>query len=172
MQNDIIIYLQVALMPLIITNILHMVAVKLHFFKFLNIPINTKAFGENKTWRGVIFVSLVNTIFTISADYLFDVNIEHPVLLGFLLGLAYVISELPNSFIKRKKKIPAGGQHNKNKIIFVLFDKTDSAFGVSLVYYLLGYASIKIAIIIFLINIFFHIAFSLILVKTGIKKSF
>ena len=170
--NDIVIYLQIGLLPLIFTNILHMLVVKFGFFGLLNIPINVKAFGENKTWRGVIFVSLVNIVFTLLFDFLFDVNIKQPILVGFLLGLGYIVFEFPNSFIKRRKKIAPGSRHHKNKFIFVFFDKTDSAFGVALVYYFLGLASIKIAIIIFIINSFFHIAFSLILVKTGIKKSF
>ena len=51
-----------ALLPLIVTNVAHMVLVKRNGWAGLSIPIHVGAFGANKTWRGVVFVSIVNAV--------------------------------------------------------------------------------------------------------------
>ena len=61
-------------------------------------------------------------------------TISYNVLVGSLMGAAYMLFELPNSFIKRRLEIPDGKTLNgvKGKI-FMIVDQVDSLFGVILV---------------------------------------
>ena len=172
MRNDLILYIKIGILPLVLTNILHMFIVKFDVFRSLSVPINKEAFGKNKTWRGLLFVPLVNMALVYLTVQIFNITIENPMFVGLLLGLAYVIFELPNSYLKRRLKIPPGGLHSKNKIFFSLLDKSDSAFGVALMYFLLGLTNFSFAILLFLLNSSIHIILSLLLVKLRIKKSF
>src|SRR5665647_2312658 len=91
-------------LPLVISNILHMVVVKKNLLAFLKIPINKVMFGQNKTWRGMIFVPLMNAFIH------YFLNGQEPKLLlyGAIYGLAYTLSELPNSWVKRRLNIRSG----------------------------------------------------------------
>jgi len=165
-------HLLTILPSLILANILHMLVVKRNIFPILNKAISSCLFGANKTWRGFILVPVFNVIFLLLFNSILNLNLSHPIYLGFLLGLAYVIFELPNSFIKRKWNIKAGETSAKKNYFFMLIDKMDSAFGVALVYYLLSTISITEALLLMLISSLTHIVMSLILVFTKIKASF
>ncbi|WP_156101296.1 CDP-archaeol synthase [Flavobacterium gilvum] len=97
---------------------------------------------------------------------------ENPIFLGFILGLAYMAFELPNSFFKRKLGIKPGESALNKKYFFVMLDKIDSAFGVALVYYLLGCVNFSTAILLLFVNSLTHILMSLVLVSLKIKSSF
>ena len=157
---------------LIMANMLHMLIVKWTVFTFLKKPISTLHFGPNKTWRGFILVPLLNIIFLLLFNALFNLNLSNVISLGFFLGLAYVVFELPNSFIKRKLNIKAGDTAANKNYIFMLVDKTDSAFGITLVYYLMSSISFTEAVLLMLACSLTHIVVSLILVFTKIKSSF
>jgi CDP-archaeol synthase len=165
-------HLLIVLLPLIITNVSHMLLVKYDNLRFLKTPLWLKAFGENKTWRGFIFIPCFNALCLLIIQYLCSIKIEQPALLGFTLGFAYVLFELPNSFLKRRLGIKSGESHMQYKFAFNLLDKTDSAFGVALTYFLLGYVNMYMGFQLFLINSFTHIVLSLLLVLLRIKKSF
>ena len=51
----------------------------------------------------------------------------HPILLGGLLGIAYVVAELPNSAFKRRLGIAPGQLPARNRFWFALMDQADSA---------------------------------------------
>jgi CDP-diacylglycerol--serine O-phosphatidyltransferase len=98
-----------ALLPLVITNIAHMVLVKRNAWSILAKPIHKKAFGANKTWRGVVFISTVNAVLFLLINYPGGVlmsflnqkqNLVQLLFIGWIFGMAYVLFELPNSFIK------------------------------------------------------------------------
>ncbi|MFZ4712945.1 MAG: CDP-archaeol synthase [Bacteriovoracaceae bacterium] len=129
--------------PLIISGIAHMLVVKKNSLSFLKIPINEKAFGANKTWRGIIVMPIFALICILFIDYLENAEliINHGFkttsawLGGPLLGLAYSLFELPNSFIKRRLKIPPGKLASDHKFMFFFLDHLDSATGCILVYH-------------------------------------
>lgn len=52
--------------------------------------------------------------------------------LGYACGMAFMLAELPNSFIKRQLNIAAGepARTPSLKLFFLLFDRCDSALGV------------------------------------------
>lgn len=161
------------LIPLIVANVLHMLLVKKEMLSSLAIPINVKLFGFNKTWRGVVFLIIVTAVFCSLFGWIFKFQtFKSNLLLGAVLGLTYVVFELPNSMFKRWKGIEAGERSKKGGIYFSILDKTDSAFGVSLVYSLLNDFSAKEGILLFLVCSGLHAFISLLLVFLKVKKSF
>jgi CDP-diacylglycerol--serine O-phosphatidyltransferase len=165
-------HLIIVLVPLILTGILHMVAVRLGWLGVLQIPIWRGGFGANKTWRGIVFVPAANAAFVVLISNACRLEPGHPILLGFALGLSYVLFELPNSYIKRKAGIEAGGHHRRYKYLFYLLDKTDSSLGVTLTYAFISGISLSTAVALFLVNSMTHAAVAFTLVKLKIKSSF
>jgi CDP-diacylglycerol--serine O-phosphatidyltransferase len=149
-----------------------MAAVKENWLKVFQIPIWRTGFGENKTWRGVLFVPSANALFLLFISSVFQLNLAYPFLLGFILGLSYLLFELPNSFLKRKAGIKAGGHHKDHKYLFYILDKTDSSLGVTLTYFLITGITLRMALALFLINSTMHAVIAFILVKLRIKSSF
>ncbi len=162
----------IVLVPLIFSNVLHMIVIKRDLFQCLKQPISRKLFGTNKTCRGFVFVSFANAFLLYSINFIFDLKLAYAFYVGFMLGFAYMLFELPNSFMKRRLGIQSGEQANSNKILFSLLDKMDSAFGVNLIYFLFGYITWQYAILLFVYSSFTHILISKLLVQLNIKKSF
>ncbi len=171
-MSELLKHITTVLVPLIITNIGHMLVVKKNYFTILNQPISQQLFGKNKTWRGFLFVPFINATILLFINSIVSLELSHPILLGLVLGLAYVLAELPNSLLKRSLGIQAGEQHKRYKLPFALLDKTDSAFGVAMVYYALGFVTFRISLFLFIINSLTHIIFSQFLVLIKIKSSF
>lgn len=161
------------IIPCIVANILHMICVKYDGFSIFKIPVSEPLFGKNKTYRGFLFLIPVTAMLTATNGIIFElVDWKRGLYIGGMLGMAYAIFELPNSYLKRKKGIPSGGVASKNKWMFRLFDKTDSAFGVSLVYSVVSGLAWYQGIFLFLLCSFLHVLFSLLLVSLKIKKQF
>jgi hypothetical protein len=123
-------------LPLVISGGVHMAVVTLNIWPRLKIPIHQSWFGANKTWRGVIVMPLAAIAGVWLASWLWPDRFAgwNPFVLGTLLGLAYVVSELPNSFVKRRLAIAPGKRPPRNAAWFALADQADSAIGCSLVY--------------------------------------
>lgn len=157
-------------LPLIVSNIVHMIAIKKGWLPGLARPVSVRLFGANKTWRGFILLPLLNGL----ALPLFSHDAPFPesFALGAALGLAYMIFELPNSYVKRHIGIAPGGEASQHRYLFMLMDKTDSSLGVSLAYYLITGIGILEACALFVIGSAAHILFSLLLVSLRIKRSF
>ncbi len=169
-MKELFIYIVV---PLIISNVLHMVIVKKNFFSSLATPVSVKLFGQNKTWRGFVIVPLLNAFLLSMINLLWPyLSNVRALIIGFLLGIAYMLFELPNSYLKRRLGIGPGVNAGNLRWLLMLIDKTDSSFGVSLFSYFLLDLGLVQFLQLFLISVLTHIFFSLILVATGIKKSF
>lgn len=159
--------------PLIFSNVIHMVLVKRGSLALLDIPIAQNVFGPNKTWRGVILVIVLNTFFQYLINLFMSYQLANAALLtGALLGLTYVLCELPNSWVKRRLGIKAGEKAEIKPWIFILMDKMDSALGVSIVSTLIFNLTTNQGVIFFIIAVFVHIFFSMLLVSLGIKSRF
>lgn len=116
---------------------------KTSFFQLLNVPIQTQWFGANKKWRGLISLPLAmlisvyllhfveTSIPSIPQDAILfsDFNL---VWFGLLVGLVFNLSELPNSFVKRRLAIPPGDESSK---LFYFVDHMDSTYGVLILWY-------------------------------------
>ena len=171
-MTDLARHILIVLLPLTLSGSLHMLLVKSNGLSLLRIPVWEQGFGKNKTWRGFFFVPLVNGILLFLFSSLLSEPPNNPFLLGYVLGLSCMLAELPNSFLKRKLGIQAGAHPDRNKVLFFILDKTDSALGVALAYYVFGNVSFLMSITLFLIGSFTHGIISLLLVNIKIKSSF
>lgn len=171
-MSELFTHVLIVLVPLVLTSILHMAAVKENWLRVFQIPFWRTGFGENKTWRGVLIVPSVNGLFLLFISSIFQLKVAYPFLLGYILGLSYLLFELPNSFLKRKAGIKAGGHHRDHKYLFYILDKTDSSFGVTLTYFLITGITLRMALALFLINSTMHAVIAFVLVKLRIKSSF
>lgn len=133
----------ITLMSVILGGIGNMIFVKTTFYKNHRRAIDNgkNIFGNNKTWIGAFSMIIQVTIFQIllsytpitKYNYIYEINENSFILnliIGLLLGLAYIIFELPNSFVKRRLKIEPG--KTKNWISYIV-DQIDSILGVTIV---------------------------------------
>lgn len=140
-----ILQLLVFALPVVVSAILHMVAVKLNWFPQLKIPIDAgkfyrdkRVFGDSKTWRGVILMVVFSILSTYMYAWICSVSdsfnqfnilrfqMYSPAFYGLLYGLGYTLAELPNSFLKRQKGVQEGKSLSLGQIII---DQIDSPLG-------------------------------------------
>jgi hypothetical protein len=140
-------------LPLLVGLALHGFSIKYDILAFLCRPIDRgrkfrgrRIFGENKTYRGVVVVSLgtaigfglqsllFHRIASIRSVELFDYPFFKSVALGLAMGVAARLSELPNSFIKRQFEIaPGTAAKGWKSVIFYIYDQIDFLLGAWLV---------------------------------------
>ena len=122
------------ILPAISGGILNMVFIKLPILKSWRIPIDggktlndgKRIFGDNKTWKG--FIGMI-ALTALSAWLFWHGTFQYSYLYGAWLGFAYVLFELPNSFVKRR----LGKEAGKNGGALQTFvDQADSAIGYTL----------------------------------------
>lgn len=191
-----ILSMYVTLMPVIFAGILNMAFVKSPYFNSLNIPMDNKRtlwdgkrlFGDNKTWKGfwgMVFFGVIVTVLwgllcsfssSLQLHNLLYVNNANTILfngaVGFLLGLAYVVFELPNSFIKRRINIAPGKTVNGGKgLFFLILDQTDSLFGCVLVIALLYPMTVAYYFVYVALGGLTHIILNLLLYTVKLKKN-
>jgi hypothetical protein len=136
-------------LPLLIGLALHGFCIKYDALAFLCRPIDRgrkfrgkRIFGDNKTYRGVVVVSLgtvlgfglqsvlLHRIASVRSVELFDYAFFKSVALGGAVGVAAMLSELPNSFIKRRFEIAPGRAAKGWKgVIFYVYDQVDFLLG-------------------------------------------
>jgi len=143
------------ILPVTIGGILNMFFVKLLKQRT---PINKRMFGENKTWQGFFGMILLSAI---SAWVLWG-NFWH----GALLGFAYVLFELPNSFVKRRLGVRPGAN---GSIIQTFFDLADSAIGCIIFLAFIYPLTWVEAIAVFLVSIATHYVINILLRLAKIK---
>lgn len=109
-----------------------------------------RLFGDNKTWRGFFGMIAASAVWLAIAGWLAAIfpAIRHLSLIPFeelttpfnvwffgaVWGLAYVVAELPNSFLKRRIDIPPGKNARGFKgFLFLVLDQADSVIACVLV---------------------------------------
>lgn len=133
----------VTLMPVILGGIGNMLFTKTTFYKSHRKPIDggKNIFGNNKTWIGalsmIVQVAFFQVLLSYTAitkyNYIYENNensFRLNLIIGLLLGIAYILFELPNSFVKRRFNIEPG--KTKNWFSY-LIDQIDSIVGVTIV---------------------------------------
>lgn len=167
------------LFPLVIGGILHMVAVKMDILPWFRRPIHLPSFGKNKTYRGLVLMPLFCVIGTALASYLEGWASPEKVVgfqqvswiwLGIWLGLAYIFSELPNSYMKRRLGIGEGNLPENNKWIFVIIDQADSALGCLPVYFFFLDVPVRVLVACVVLGTGVHLLFNYLLFVAGIRK--
>lgn len=191
----IILMMYVTLLPVILAGIANMMWCKSGILVSTAKPIDNgkslpdgkRIFGDNKTWKGVIGYVLFNTIFTLFWGFLCKVTplegldffyaghentVAFNVTVGILLGLAYSLFELPNSFLKRRLGITPGKTISGFfKAFFVFLDQADSIFGCALVVWLFYDLGIWLYLLYVLIGAVTHIIFNMVLYFAGLRKN-
>lgn len=165
--------------PLLVSGSFHMWVVSRNQFAFLAKPIHLKAFGANKTWRGIVVMMLATIPGVwlaqalepaLSSALTVSMLNSDAVLLGLLLGLGYVIPELPNSFIKRRLNIKPGEPAQRFTFFFSLLDQADSAIGCAIVYWLLLNPSLDVMVWMVVIGPLVHLVANISLYACGLRK--
>lgn len=138
------------LIPLLGGAVFHGLCMKFGWFGFLARPVDggmafrgKPLFGPNKTVRGILCVGAgTSFVCGLQATWLhgapsfrslelFDYSQVNGWLLGFALGTAAMLSELPNSYVKRRLNISPGGAARGAALpLFYLFDQLDLLLGV------------------------------------------
>ena len=190
-----ILMMYVTLLPAIIAGVLNMIWCKSAILKRIQTPIDAgknfidgkRIFGDNKTWKGLFGYILFNIIATIlwgaicnivnlNSYNFFYVQYENSffynLLIGLLLGIAYSIFELPNSFIKRRIGIESGKTaKGLKKYFFVFLDQADSIFGCCLVVCFFYKMTIGFYLMYVMVGAFTHIVFNMILYFMKLRKN-
>lgn len=161
--------------PLMISGFLHMYIVKKNYFSFLNKPISIKLFGQNKTLRGFIVMPFLTYFGLVCTEVLlrnpFSLLSNTQILsLGLLLGFFYSLFELPNSWMKRKLNIQPGKTPEKNKLLFVIIDQTDSVVGCLIAYSFYLDLTWQNIIIVMLLGPSIHLAVNYLLFLLKLRK--
>ncbi len=178
------------LLPLILAGVSNMIFVKINFLGFLKIPIDRnvtlkdgkRLFGDNKTWKGffgmILFTAFWTSVLVFfipdALNFVFTViekNALSVFILGAFLGFAYVLFELPNSYIKRRLSIEPG-KSGKGflKYLFMLVDQADSVLGCALVLYFLYAISLSLTIQLIIIGTLVHYIINVILFFVKLKS--
>lgn len=191
-----ILNMYITLTSVILAGILNMFFTKTKIYNLYKYPIDggkkffdgQDIFGKNKTWIGFFSMIVFNIIsqiivgfFCKNIDFLngrnyvyirLDNNLINNIMVGFFLGLAYVVFELPNSFIKRRLNILPGKTDRGIKgIIFFIVDQIDSIVGVTLVLSIWYKMSTLQFFLFILLGAVTHIVINLILYIIKIRKN-
>ena len=143
-----------------------------------------RVFGDNKRLRGFVALPLAAAgtfaAFAASRDWLPESLARGlwslPTLqfagIGFAAGFAFVLAELPNSFLKRQLgvapgEVPAQGSL---RVFCLLLDRVDSTLGVLIVVSLLAPVPAMTWLWVLLIGPGVHAFFSTMLFRIGVKE--
>ena len=162
-----IINMYITLIPLILTGILNMVFCTTKLCTKIAKPLDggrclkdgKRVFGDNKTYKGLVGYVVIGIVTSViwgvlcgcmpaieKRDFIYvnyDNSILYNVLIGGMLGLAYAIFELPNSFLKRRfDVVPGKTSKGIMKFVFILLDQCDSIIGCVLVIVMVFYSYI------------------------------
>lgn len=193
---DTLISMYITLMAPVIGGVLVMIWCKIHICDFLKKPIDggknlkdgERIFGDNKTFKGFIGYIVFNMVSNIAWGYLCSLseymtshnfmyaNHDNTILfnmgVGALIGFAYALFELPNSFIKRRLHIVPGKTiEGFKKIFFVFLDQADSVFGCVLVICFVHPMSIWMYFLYVLIGAATHILINVLLYVAHLRKN-
>jgi CDP-diglyceride synthetase len=134
--------------PILLAGLVHVAVITMDLAPALARPIDggrrwrgRPLLGRNKTWRGFIVMPAAAAI-TISAQRAIAARssslaallpLRHYAppawVLGGILGAAYVVAELPNSFVKRWLGIAPGTSASRARVAQYLIDQVDSVIG-------------------------------------------
>lgn len=146
-----------------------------------------RLFGDHKTWKGFLAYPFFAAIWTIllgflaaglprveAMNYLYVRHENRPLYnlcVGLLLGFAYALFELPNSFIKRRLAIDEGKMATGPlRPLFIFIDQADSVIGCVLVLALVYPMSPTFILAYILLGAGLHILLNYLLALVGLRK--
>jgi hypothetical protein len=138
--------------PLFLSGLTFIAILKLNYLNLLKIPLdlgikinNKRIFGDNKTFRGPVVMSLSTALYgsliykLILSSQVNTIDLTTVGFSYFIVGLLYSLGELPNSFAKRRLGIAPGktAKDPAMKTVFKLIDTLDSLIFCAVAYYFL-----------------------------------
>ncbi|MFV8753661.1 CDP-archaeol synthase [Nannocystaceae bacterium ST9] len=140
-------------------------------------------FGANKTLRGAMIMIAACVAWTLVVDAValglgLDPSLRFIPLaqlgslgLGLALGVAYIVGELPNSFIKRQLDIdPGEPAPERLRRLFWLADQVDSTIAVLIALAVWRVPSPAFVLTLLLVTVLVHPAVAAIMVALGLKR--
>jgi hypothetical protein len=175
--------------PLLVAGAIHAPVIKRNLLPALARPLDfgltfrgERIFGSNKTWRGLLLMSAVSVLVVVVQAQLYAVGAFRSVsaldysqtswlVLGLALGLGYSLSELPNSFVKRRLGIPPGGVSRSRAVggQYVV-DQADSAIGGTLVLALFLWGSWGTLLLVFVVGFALHVLMDQLFFLFAVKR--
>ena len=150
-MNDALVSGALLFSPLFVGMLAHGLCIRFGFLRGLAVPIDRgrlwrgrRLFGDNKTYRGLLAVAVGTALGFLLLSARLD-RAHRPLLsalpsggasllLGFAVGLAGMLSELPNSALKRQLDVRPGTQAGGIKgLAFHVLDQVDVLLGAWLV---------------------------------------
>lgn len=162
-----------------LAGVLHLLVIRTGALAVLTVPLDfgvtwrgNRIFGKHKTWRGLFLMTTTSAIFFAAFSGVFGSGFESLSLVhGALLGLGYILGELPNSFLKRQMGIPEGRVRKGAAAIFqYLIDQMDSVVGVTATAAVLYGLSWESVVFLLLIGTSVHIIIDVLAHEFGWKQ--
>ena len=185
-----ILIMYATLMPVVIAGAANMLFTKTRFYRSHSSPIDDgkRIFGDNKTWAGFFgmiaataLAQVMWGLLTASSGAIssrnelyqsFDNTLLFNAAAGTMFGLAYVLCELPNSFIKRRIGIqPGKPSHGFIGALFFIIDQIDSLLGVVLLLAVFSGLTVPQYIQYIVLGALTHIALNVLLYAAKIRKN-
>lgn len=131
--------------------------------------------GDNKTVRGAVVMIAATTLAAAVLLPLAPPSDDVPTVgwagLGALMGVGYILAELPNSFVKRRLGIdPGSSASGRVRAVQYVVDQTDSVLGVELVLWLVLDLPADELVVLGLVGVAVHVLFDLLLHRVGVKN--
>jgi hypothetical protein len=140
-------------------------------------------FGANKTVRGAVVMICATMFWTsildgIQAALNLDADLRYipidqmgSLSLGFLLGSAYIVGELPNSLVKRQLNIhPGSAASGPLQKLFWLVDQVDSTVAVLAVLCFVKTPNLEVYLILIGFTLVLHPVIATLMVALGLKQ--
>lgn len=140
-----------------------------------------RIFGANKTWRGLLVMSGVSVLVVLAQSQLYDIEAfravsmvdyhrTNPFLLGLALGLSYSLSELPNSFVKRRVGIAPGSVSGRHRVVQYVIDQADSPAGGTLALALFLGTRAEALLLVFAVGFCLHVVMDRLFFFFAVKR--
>jgi hypothetical protein len=131
--------------------------------------------GPNKTWRGLVVWVVATAVFSVLVFTVLPPTDDRPVVgwfgFGLLLGAGYALAELPNSFVKRRLGIEAGGETTRHVRWQYLADQGDSVLGMFVVVVLVLDVAWPWLLLLTALGLLLHVLGDTVLHATGVKPN-
>jgi len=175
------------ILPLLVAGAVHAPVIKRNLLPELARPLDfgrtyrgRPLFGANKTWRGVLVMSSVGVLVVLAQAQLYSFELFRAIsvvdyaetswlALGLALGLSYSLSELPNSFLKRRLGIAPGGVSRRRALVQYIVDQADSAVGGTLALaFFVGLEGVLVVVLV--VGFWLHVAMDRLFFLLAVKR--